>query len=175
MQQQKQNNQNKIRVNQQIRVPQVRVVLEDGSSPGVMSTYDALKMARAANLDLVEINPRSVPPVCKLLNYGKYKYEEKKKANAAKKAQKQSDLKELVIRPNIGDHDLLIKLNAAKLFLQDGDKVKFTVKFRGREITHPDVGKEKLNWLLQELNDLISAVPPISSEGKFMFMIVSPK
>jgi translation initiation factor IF-3 len=174
--QQKQNqNQNRIRINLQIRVPQVRVVLEDGSSPGVMSTRDAMKMAQDASLDLVEINPRSVPPVCKILDYGKYKYDEKKKAAAARKTQKQSELKELTFRPNTDEHDLGIKLQMAKEFLKDGNKVKFAIRFRGREITHPQVGKEKLDWLLKGLTDLISGTPQVFTEGKIMSMTVNPK
>jgi translation initiation factor IF-3 len=175
VQQKNNQNQNRIRINLQIRVPQVRVVLEDGSSPGVMSTRDAMKMAQDANLDLVEINPRSVPPVCKILDYGKYKYDEKKKAAAARKTQKQSELKELTFRPNTDEHDLGIKLQMAKEFLKDGNKVKFAIRFRGREITHPQVGKEKLDWLLKELTDLISGTPQVFTEGKIMSMTVNPK
>lgn len=175
MQQKNNQNQNRIRINLQIRVPQVRVVLEDGSSPGVMSTRDALKMAQDANLDLVEINPRSNPPVCKILDYGKFKYDEKKKAAAARKTQKQSELKELTFRPNTDEHDLGIKLQTAKEFLKEGNKVKFAIRFRGREITHPQLGKDKLEWLLKELTDLISGTPQVFTEGKVMSMTVSPK
>lgn len=175
MQQKNNQNQNRIRINLQIRVPQVRVVLEDGSSPGVMSTRDAMQMAQSANLDLVEINPRSNPPVCKILDYGKFKYDEKKKAAAARKTQKQSELKELTFRPNTDEHDLGIKLQMAKEFLKDGNKVKFAIRFRGREITHPQVGKEKLDWLLKELTDLISGTPQVFTEGKLMSMTVNPK
>jgi len=172
---QQKNNQNRIRINLQIRVPQVRVVLEDGSSPGVMSTRDAMQMAQSAGLDLVEINPRSNPPVCKILDYGKFKYDEKKKATAARKTQKQSELKELTFRPNTDEHDLGIKLQMAKEFLKDGNKVKFAIRFRGREITHPQVGKEKLDWLLKELMNLISGTPQVFTEGKIMSMTVNPK
>lgn len=175
MQQKQNQNQNRIRINLQIRVPQVRVVLEDGSSPGIMSTRDAMQMAQSAGLDLVEINPRSTPPVCKILDYGKFKYDEKKKAAAARKTQKQSELKELTFRPNTDEHDLGIKLQMAKEFLKDGNKVKFAIRFRGREITHPQVGKEKLDWLLKELTDLISGTPQVFTEGKIMSMTVNPK
>jgi translation initiation factor IF-3 len=175
VQQKNNQNQNRIRINLQIRVPQVRVVLEDGSSPGVMSTRDAMQMAQSAGLDLVEINPRSNPPVCKILDYGKFKYDEKKKATAARKTQKQSELKELTFRPNTDEHDLGIKLQMAKEFLKDGNKVKFAIRFRGREITHPQVGKEKLDWLLKELMNLISGTPQVFTEGKIMSMTVNPK
>lgn len=175
--QQKTNNQtqNRTRINHQIRVPQVRVVLEDGTSPGIISTRDALQMAKDANLDLVEINPKAVPPVCKILDYGKYKYDEKKKTAAAKKTQKQTELKELTFRPNTDDHDLSHKLETAKQFLADGNKVKFAIRFRGREITHPQIGRDKLEWLIQQLSSLITGTALISMEGKIMSMIVSPK
>lgn len=175
MQQKNNQNQNRTRINFQIRVPQVRVILEDGTSPGILSTRDALQMAQAANLDLVEINPRVNPPVCKILDYGKYKYDEKKKASAAKKSQKQTELKELTFRPNTDEHDLNIKLQMAKEFLKEGNKVKFVIKFRGREITHPQIGKDKLDWFLKELSDLISSTPQVSTEGKIMSMTVFPK
>lgn len=169
------NNQNRIRINHQIRVPQVRVVLEDGSSPGVLSTRDALQMAIAAGVDLVEINPKAVPPVCKILDYGKFKYDEKKKAAAAKKTQKVSELKELTFRPNTDENDLNHKLELAKQFLTDGHKVKFAIRFRGREITHPQVGRDKLDWLLQQLAPLLSGTASVAMEGKIMSMMVSPK
>jgi len=175
VQQKNNQNQNRIRINLQIRVPQVRVVLEDGSSPGILSTREAMQLAQAAGLDLVEINPKSSPPVCKILDYGKFKYDEKKKAAVARKSQKQSELKELTFRPNTDEHDLGIKLQMAKEFLKDGNKVKFAIRFRGREITHPQVGKEKLDWLLKELTDLISGTPQVFTEGKIMSMTVNPK
>lgn len=173
--QQKTNIQNRIRINHQIRVPQVRVVLEDGTSPGVISTWDALQMAKNANLDLVEINPKAIPPVCKILDYGKYKYDEKKKTAAAKKTQKISELKELTFRPNTDEHDLAHKLELAKQFLAEGNKVKFAIRFRGREITHPQIGREKLDWLLQQLAPLLTGSAQVNMEGKIMSMIVSPK
>lgn len=167
--------QNRIRINHQIRVPQVRVILEDGTSPGIISTRDALQMAKDANLDLVEINPKALPPVCKILDYGKFKYDEKKKAAATKKTQRQSELKELTFRPNTDEHDLSHKLELAKEFLQEGNKVKFAIRFRGREITHPQVGREKLEWLLKELSSLLAGTTSINMEGKIMSMIVNPK
>lgn len=164
----------RIRINHQIRIPQIRVVLNDGTNAGVMSTRDALKMAQDQALDLVEINPRAVPPVCKIMDYGKYKYEEKKKQAEAKRNQKTQELKELTFRPATDENDLAHKVQQAKEFLTEGHKVKFTIRFRGREITHPQVGKEKLEWILQQLTGLIAATPPVSLEGKFMHMIVSP-
>jgi translation initiation factor IF-3 len=168
------NFQTRVRTNHQIRIPQIRVVFADGTNGGVMATRDALKMAQDQGLDLVEINPKAMPPVCKIMDYGKYKYEEKKKAQAAKKNQTVQELKELTFRPNTDENDLNHKLTQAKEFLGEGNKVKFTVRFRGREITHADLGKEKLEWILQQLQGLITDKPQISLEGKFMWMIVSP-
>ena len=173
------NNQNqqreyRIRINKFIRVPQIRVVLSDGSNGGVMNTYEALKMAQDQGLDLVEINPRAVPPVCKIMDYGKYKYEEKKKAQAAKRNQQVQEMKELTFRPNTDENDLLHKLNQAKEFLEDGNKVKFAVRFRGREVVHADIGRDKLEWILDQLNGLITPNTQISMEGKIMWMMVSP-
>lgn len=164
----------RIRINYQIRLPQIRVVGADGSNLGVMATRDALKMAQDQSLDLVEINPRAVPPVCKIMDFGKFKYDEKKKAQAARKNQVVQELKEITFRPNTDEHDLTHKVEQAKEFLGEGNKVKFTIRFRGREITHPDVGKSKLDWILQELSTFIVPNPQVNLEGKFMSMIVSP-
>ena len=167
-------NQSKLRVNHQIRVPQVRVILDDGSNGGVMATQDAIKLAQEQSLDLVEINPKGTPPVCKIVNYGKFKYDEKKKQQSAKKSQVLQELKELTFRPNTDQNDLSHKTEQAKSFLFDGDKVKFTIRFRGREITHPQIGREKLEWIIQQLDGIIVPNPIISMEGKLMSMIVSP-
>ena len=164
----------RIRINQYIRVPQIRVVLNDGTNAGVMNTYEAQKMAKDQGLDLVEINPKAVPPVCKIMDYGKFKYEEKKKQSEAKKNQKVQDLKELTFRPNTDTNDLNHKLEQAKEFLAEGHKVKFTVRFRGREITHANIGREKILWLVEQLKEQIAPNPQISLEGKFMSTIVSP-
>ena len=162
------------RINQFIRVPQIRVVLPDGSNAGVMETRLALKMAQDQSLDLVELNPKSVPPVCKIMDYGKFKYEEKKKLQIAKKNQQVQELKELTFRPNTDENDLNHKLAQAKEFVAEGNKVKFTIRFRGREIVHSKIGKEKLEWILKQLEGAIAPNPQINLEGKFMSMIVSP-
>lgn len=164
----------RVRINKYIRVPQIRVILADGTSPGIMETRDALKLALDQALDLVEINPKSVPPVCKIMDYGKFKYEEKKKLAEAKKHQKTQELKELTFRPNTDENDLAHKVVQAKEFLSDGHKVKFTIRFRGREITHPQVGRDKLTWIFHQLDGVILPNPPISMEGKFMNTIVAP-
>jgi translation initiation factor IF-3 len=164
----------RVRINQFIRIPQIRVVGADGTNLGIMATRDALKQAQDAGLDLVEINPKALPPVCKIMDYGKFKYEEKKKAQAAKKNQQVQELKELTFRPNTDENDLAHKLEQAKGFLEDGDRVKFTIRFRGREIVHANIGKEKLEWILKELGTTIAPNPQINLEGKFMSMICSP-
>jgi translation initiation factor IF-3 len=172
--QQQNNTQFRLRKNQQIRVPQVRLILSDGENGGVMATKDALKLAQDEGLDLIEINPRAAPPVCKIGDLGKMLYEEKKKQQAAKKNQQIQELKELTFRPNTDENDLNHKLEQAKGFLEDGNRVKFTVRFRGREITHSNIGREKLEWIVQQLQGLITDKSQISLEGKFMWLIVSP-
>src|SRR5271155_2248056 len=124
------------RVNEEIRVPQVRLIDQDGEMMGVMTARDAMLRAFAVGLDLVEISPNADPPVCKILDYGKYKYEQQKKAAEARKNQKVIELKEIKLRPNIDDHDFEIKMKSAKAFLTEGDKVKITLRFRGREMAH---------------------------------------
>jgi translation initiation factor IF-3 len=164
----------RIRINKFIRVPQIRVVLADGNNAGIMNTYEALKMAQDQGLDLVEISPKAVPPVCKIMDYGKFKYEEKKKLQAAKKNQQTQELKELTFRPNTDENDLNHKVAQAKEFLAEGDRVKFAVRFRGREIVHANIGREKLEWILKQLDGQVAPNPQVSLEGKIMSMIVSP-
>jgi len=164
-----------IRVNHRIRVPEVRVVLDDGSQLGVMPTSEALKAAEGRGLDLVEVNPKSVPPVCKILDFGRYKYEEKKRASDAKRKQTVVELKEVKLRPKTDDHDLQVKVRAARRFLESGNKVKFTVRFRGREITHPQRAQMQLDWLIEQLVDLANVEQRPQMEGRTMSAIVGPK
>lgn len=164
----------RVRINQHIRVPQVRVILSNGENGGIMATHEALKLARDENLDLIEINPKSQPPVCRIADHGKMKYEEKKQQQAAKKNQVVQELKELTFRPNTDIHDMSHKIEQAKNFLSEGNKVKFTIRFRGREISHSDLGRQKLEWCLQQLQGLIVEKPQISLDGKFMSMVVNP-
>jgi len=168
-----QSTQYRVRINQYIRVPQIRIIKEDGSSE-IVNTRDALKLAQDQGLDLVEVNPKAVPPVCKVMDYGKYKYEEKKKLQVAKKNQQVQELKELTFRPNTDENDLNHKLAQAKGFLEDGHRVKFTIRFRGREIVHQNIGRDKLAYITKQLDGLIAPNPSTSLEGKFMSMIVSP-
>lgn len=164
-----------IRVNHRIRVPEVRVVLDDGSQLGVMPTSEALKAAEGRGLDLVEVNPKSVPPVCKILDFGRYKYEEKKRASDAKRKQTVVELKEVKLRPKTDDHDLQVKVRSARRFLESGNKVKFTVRFRGREITHPQRAQMQLDWLIEQLTDLANVDQRPQMEGRTMSAIVGPK
>lgn len=164
-----------IRVNHRIRVPEVRVVLDDGSQLGVMPTSEALKAAEGRGLDLVEVNPKSVPPVCKILDFGRFKYEEKKRQSEAKRKQTVVELKEVKLRPKTDDHDLAVKVRAARRFLEAGNKVKFTVRFRGREITHPQRAQMQLDWLVEQLVDLANVEQRAQMEGRTMSAIVGPK
>lgn len=164
----------RMRINGFIRVPEIRVILSDGTNAGIMNTYDALKLAREQGLDLVEINPKAVPPVCRITDFGKMKYEEKKKQAEEKKKQKVQELKELTCRPNTDEADILRLVNHAKEFLAEGSRCKLCVKFRGREITHLDIGRQKLEWFVSQLKDLIAPNPQFSLEGKLMSVIVAP-
>jgi translation initiation factor IF-3 len=164
-----------IRVNHRIRVPEVRVVLDDGSQLGVMPTSEALKAAEGRGLDLVEVNPKSIPPVCKILDFGRYKYEEKKRQSEAKRKQTIVELKEVKLRPKTDDHDLQVKVRSARRFLESGNKVKFTVRFRGREITHPQRAQMQLDWLVEQLTDLANVEQRPQMEGRTMSAIVGPK
>lgn len=170
-----QNYQNQVRVNHQIRSNQVRLINSDGSNLGVVSLQEALRQAKEQNLDLVEINSKSSPIIVKIIDYGKFKYDEKKKQAEIRKNQKIQELKEITFRPTTDENDLNHKVQAAKEFLADGNKVKFTVRFRGREVTHPEIGKDKLNWVISQLSAIITPNPPIAMEGKFMYVIVVPK
>jgi translation initiation factor IF-3 len=156
-------------------VPEVRVVGPDGSNLGVLSTDDALRRAQEGGYDLVEVNPKANPPVCKILDFGKFKYEEKKKQREAKKKQAVVEVKEIKLRPKTDDHDLMVKVRAARKFLEAGNKVKFTCRFRGREITHPEVAYQQFNLILGKLEDLANLEQRPTMEGRAMATIISPK
>ena len=163
------------RVNEEIRVPQVRLIDQDGEMLGVMSARDALMRAYDAGLDLLEISPNAVPPVVKILDYGKYKYEQQKKANEARKKQKVVEIKEVKVRPNIDDHDYDVKMRAMKSFIGEGDKVKVTLRFRGREITHQEIGMRLLERIRDELADVSVVEHMPKLEGRQMIMVLAPK
>ena len=141
---------------------------------GVFGVRQALEKAQNAGLDLVEISPNAEPPVCKILDYGKYKYEQQKKAAEAKKKQKTVDVKELKLRPGIGDHDYGVKLKAAKKFIENGDKLKVTLRFRGREMAHMDLGLEVLNRMKDDLAGLAKVDQEPKPEGRQVMMMMSP-
>ena len=164
-----------IRVNHRIRVPEVRVIDADGSMLGVLQTHEALRKAQEQGLDLVEVNPKAEPPVCKILDFGKYKYEEKKKAAEAKRKQSVVEVKEIKLRPKTDDHDLAFKIKAARRFLESGHKVKFTVRFRGREITHPEKAQEQLDVILPALEDIANIETRAAMEARAMSVMVAPK
>ncbi len=162
------------RVNDQITVDKVRLVDAAGEMAGVVSIREALRMAEEAGLDLVEISPNADPPVCKILDYGKYKYEQQKKANEARKKQKVIDVKEIKIRPGIEDHDYGVKMRAARRFLEEGDKVKVTMRFRGREMAHQDIGQDLLKRMKQELADVCKVEMEPRLEGRQIIMMLVP-
>jgi len=164
-----------IRVNHRIRVPEVRVIAADGSMLGVLGTQEAMRMAQEQGLDLVEVNPKADPPVCKILDFGKYKYEEKKKAGEAKRKQTVVEIKEIKLRPKTDDHDLAFKVKAARRFLEAGHKVKFTVRFRGREITHPEKAREQLDFVITETEDIANLEARAAMEARTMTALVAPK
>ena len=164
----------RIRVNQNIRIPEVRVVNEDGQQLGVMSTDAARDIARRVGLDLVEIAPTGQPPVCKIMDYGRFKYELKKKASNAKKTQHQTQVKEVKLRPRIADHDLDFKMGNARRFLFDGDKVKCTVMFRGREMQHQHLGHELLERVTQVLSEVANVESRPQREGRTLFLTMAP-
>ncbi len=155
-------------------MPQVRLIDDRGEQKGVVSTFDALRMARDIGLDLVEISPNSSPPVCKILDYGKYKYDIKKKAHEAKKKQTVIKVKEVKMRPATDDHDIEFKVNHIKRFLEEGDKVKVVVVFKGREMVYQDRGKAVLERILGEVKDKAKVEQTPNMEGKSMFMLLGP-
>lgn len=163
------------RVNEQIRVPNVRLVGADGEMIGVVSRDEALERAADAGLDLVEVAPNADPPVCKLLDYGKFKFEAQKKAHEARKKHRTISIKELKFRPNIDEHDYQVKMKNAVKFLNAGDKVKITMRFRGREVTHQDLGMKLLRRVTDELGDLAKIEQRPKMEGRQMTMVLAPE
>jgi translation initiation factor IF-3 len=164
-----------IRINHRIRVPEVRVIGADGEMLGVMATHEALRLAAESGLDLVEVNPKAEPPVCKVLDFGKFKYEEKKKAAEQRRKQAVVEIKELKLRPKTDDHDLDTKLRHGRRFIEAGYKVKITVRFRGREIAHPEEAQKQLDYLVHHMEDVANVEVRPSMEGKSMTLIVAPK
>lgn len=164
-----------VRVNYRIRVPEVRVIAADGTQLGIMSSQEAIRLAQEQSFDLVEVNPKADPPVCKIMDFGKYKYEEKKRANEARKKQVKVEIKEVKVRPKTDEHDLETKIRHIKGFLEEGNKAKITVRFRGREITHPEKGREVLDDIVKALEGMIIIEMQPAIEGKQMTMMLAPK
>ena len=156
-------------------MPQVRLIDQDGEMQGVMSAREALQRAYDVGLDLLEISPNAEPPVCKITDYGKYKYEQQKKANEARKKQKVVEIKEVKVRPNIDDHDYDVKMRAMKSFIEEGDKVKMTLRFRGREMAHQDLGIKVLERIRTELGETIKVEQMPRLENRQMIMVLAPK
>lgn len=163
------------RVNNQIRARKIRVIGVDNEQIGIMSPREALKHAKEHNLDLVEVAPNAEPPVCRIMDYGKYKYEQSKKEQRVKKKQNKVEVKELKFKIDIGEHDYQFKMRHAREFLEDGNKVKARVVFRGREITHSELGREILERLADDLSDLGEVEKKPFMEGHSMLMIIRPK
>jgi translation initiation factor IF-3 len=164
-----------IRINHRIRVPEVRVVAEDGSNLGVLATEAALRRAQEVGLDLVEVNPKASPPVCKILDFGKYKYEEKKRARDAKKKQTVVEIKEVKIRPKTDDHDIDVKVRAIRKFVEAGNKVKVTCRFRGREIMHPERAHMQFNVMVSKVEDVANIEQRPTMEARTMALLLAPK
>ena len=156
-------------------MPEVRLIDQDGENAGVVSPATAMDMAEEVGLDLVEISPGANPPVCKIMDFGKFKYEEKKRANDARKRQTQIALKEIKLRPKTDDHDLDFKTKHVRRFLEEGNKVKLTVRFRGREITHPETAKRQIDAIIAAVDDLATVETSARLEGRTMTAILAPR
>ena len=164
-----------VRINERIRVPQVRLVDESGQMLGVMGTRDALETAKERGFDLVMVSPNASPPVCRIMDYGKYKYEQSKKASKSKKKQHVVHVKEVKMRPGIERHDYDFKLKHARRFLENNDKVKFSLIFRGREVTHLDIGQRVMERVAKDLEEIANVEVRPKREGHALIMIIAPK
>lgn len=163
-----------MKVNREIRAPKVRVISQSGEQLGVLALYEALAKAEEAGLDLVEIVPGSVPPVCKIIDYGKFRYDQTKREKESKKSQHQVKVKEVKLKPNIDVHDLETKIRHAKDFLGKGNKVKVTCVFRGRELMHPEIGEKIMLKFCKELEEISIAESPPKMLGRMLFVVLAP-
>ena len=162
-------------MNDEIRAPSVRLIDQDGEMVGVMSARDALNRAYAVGLDLLEISPNASPPVVKILDYGKFKYEVQKKKNEAKKKQKVVEIKEIKVRPNIDENDYQVKMRAMRTFIEEGDKVKVTLRFRGREMAHQEIGIKVLERIRGEMDATTKVEQMPKMENRQMVMVLAPR
>ncbi|MBO6540166.1 MAG: translation initiation factor IF-3 [Rhizobiaceae bacterium] len=163
------------RANRDIRVPRVQLIDEEGNNRGIVEIADAMEAAEDAGLDLVEISPNAQPPVCKITDLGKLKYQGQKKAAEARKKQKTIDIKEIKMRPNIDTHDYEVKMKAVRRFFDEGDKVKLTLRFRGREMAHLELGMQLLNRVREEVGEIAKVEAEPKLEGRQMMMVLAPK
>ncbi len=163
------------RVNEEIRAQQVRLIDQDGEMQGVMTVRDAQQRAYSVGLDLLEISPNAEPPVVKILDFGKFKYEQQKKKNEAKKKQKVIEIKEIKVRPNIDENDYQVKMRAMKSFIEEGDKVKVTLRFRGREMAHQEIGVRVLERIRTEMDPTSKVEQMPRMENRQMVMVLSPR
>ena len=163
------------RINGAIRSPKVRCIDPDGNQLGVLDTLDAMDKAADFGLDLVEVQPNAEPPVCKILDYGKFKYEAQKRANEARKKQKTIEVKEIKFRPNIDEHDYQVKMRNVNKFLSGGDKVKVTLRFRGREMAHQELGANVLSRVRDETDEIAKVEAMPKMEGRQMVMVLAPR
>ncbi|MBM3189633.1 MAG: translation initiation factor IF-3 [Chloroflexi bacterium] len=162
------------RLNREIRAREVRLVDAEGKQLGIYPIREALRLAEERGLDLVEVAPNANPPVCRLLNYGKYLYERARREREARKAQKQIEVKEIRLRPKIADHDVMVKMKQAREFIEEGAKVRVRVRFRGREITHKEIAHELLERVAQEMSDVATVEQAPDMEGNTMLMVLAP-
>ncbi len=162
-------------INERIRFPKIRVIDSDGGQLGIMAPQEAIQIAEEKELDLVLLSDKAEPPVCRIMDYGKYKFEQEKKAREARKKQHTADVKEVKMRYKIEEHDYKVRVNQAERFLKDGDKVKATVMFRGREIQHSDLAETLLNKMATDLKDVGEIQQAPKKEGRNMMMLISPK
>ncbi|MBM3952507.1 MAG: translation initiation factor IF-3 [Rhodospirillales bacterium] len=163
------------RVNEEIVAPKVRLVGPDGQMIGVVSVPEAIAKASEYGLDLIEISPNADPPVCKVMDYGKFKYEVQKKKNEARKKQKVIDIKEIKMRPGIDEHDYQVKMRSVRRFLDEGDKVKMTIRFRGREMVHMELGTKVLDRIRADIDAIAKVEQTPRTEGRMMTMVIAPK
>ncbi len=170
-----QHNEDEIRINENITAKQVRLIDANNENRGIVSIREALALAEEEDLDLIEISPQANPPVCKILDFGKFRYEQQKRKAEAKKNQKVVEIKELKLRPMIDTHDYEVKVKQAKKFLEQGNKVKFTMRFKGRELSANDMGKQVLSKLVEDLEDCAKVDSEMKLEGRQMTMILSPQ
>ncbi|MGM0440406.1 MAG: translation initiation factor IF-3 [Chlamydiota bacterium] len=163
-----------MKVNEEIRVPSVRVIGPDGEQVGIMPVAQAVKLAEDKSLDLVEIAPNATPPVCKIIDYGKFRYNQTKREKESKKAQHQIKVKEVKLKPNINDHDFEFKMKHARQFLDKGNKVKVTCMFRGREVVHPEVGEEQINKMCKAVEDMAAPESKPQRLGRNLVVVLAP-